>query len=136
MAEITRSRTDEYPLPLPVTIAAELGPLQDEVGLYRSASEGENARESTELARLRRNYTRASSRAPTSSIVITKPTTFFGCFIYAVRQFWKHQISITVPHNSCRDHLGTYQGRHLYILKLPISPFKKLATLTGFIWTS
>lgn len=133
MAEIARSRADEYPLPLPITIAAELGPLPDEGRLYRPpTSRGEqgergDTRESTELARLRRNYTRASSHPPTSSIVVAKPTTFFNCFLYGVRQFWKHQISVTVPHHTCRDHLGTYQGRPLYIFMLPI-PLHNLST--------
>lgn len=122
MAEITRSRADEYPRSLPISVAHEPGPPIDEEELHRSLSRAER-RESTELARLRRNYTSASSRfhAPASSIATPKPTTLFGRFIYAVRQFWKHQVSVTVPHESCRDHLGTYRDQTSISLQAPQS---------------
>jgi len=110
MAEIARSRADEYPWPLPISAVSKSGPPPDDEALYRSHTGGD-ARESTELARLRRNYTRASShQAPISSGIIAKPTTLCDRFIYAVKRFWKDQVSVTVPHASCRDHLGTYRG--------------------------
>ena len=68
-----------------------------------------NAREDTELARLRRNYSRASSYRPQGSSTASKrPTTPLGRFTYTVSKFWRHQISITVEHSTCRDHLGVF----------------------------
>ena len=68
-----------------------------------------NAREDTELARLRRNYSRASSYRPQGSSTASKrPTTLLGRFTYTVSKFWRHQISITVEHSTCRDHLGVF----------------------------
>jgi hypothetical protein len=68
-----------------------------------------NAREDTELARLRRNYSRASSYRPQGSSTASKrPTTLLGRFTYTVSKFWRHQVSITVEHSTCRDHLGTF----------------------------
>jgi hypothetical protein len=66
-----------------------------------------NAREDTELARLRRNYSRASSsRLQGSSTSSRKPSTVLERLTYAVSRFWRHQVSITVEHSTCRDHLG------------------------------
>jgi len=58
--------------------------------------------EATELEQLRRNYTRASK----STTISKKPTTPLQRFTYAIAKFWRHQVSVTVPHESCRDHLG------------------------------
>jgi hypothetical protein len=65
-----------------------------------------NAREATELTRLRRRYTdrTRSSGLPTEK----KPTSLIGYSIYAVKRFWRHQVSIVVDHDTCRDHLGMY----------------------------
>ncbi len=61
----------------------------------------------TELARLRRNYSRASSyHHPGSSVASKKPTSLRGRVLYGLESFWGHQISITVDHDTCRDHLG------------------------------
>lgn len=74
--------------------------------------------ESTELsvlAHTRQNYTRASSShalGPGS----TAPTGFIGQFTYSISKFWRHQISVTVDHVTCRDHLGTYH----YLLFIPL----------------
>jgi hypothetical protein len=66
-----------------------------------------NAREDTELARLRRNYSRASSYRPQgSSTSSKKPATVLERLVYIVSRFWRHQISIKVEHSTCRDHLG------------------------------
>ena len=66
-----------------------------------------DARESTELARLRRNYSRASSSRPrTSSPASRPPTGLLERFTYSISKFWRHQISVTVTHASSRDHLG------------------------------
>jgi hypothetical protein len=79
----------------------------------RSHSGGE-ALEATELARLRRNYSRASTyRQPGSSTASKKPTNLLERFTFAVCKFWKRQVSVIVPHVSCRDHLGTYRRARL-----------------------
>ncbi|KAG9233165.1 hypothetical protein BJ875DRAFT_54007 [Amylocarpus encephaloides] len=57
----------------------------------------------TELAKLRRNYSRASTR--NASSLTAKPSTPLGKLTAGVRGFWRHQISITVDHKTCRDHL-------------------------------
>jgi hypothetical protein len=67
------------------------------------------ALEATELARLRRNYSRASSyHTPSTSITTKKPTTVPERFTYSIRKFWRHQVSVTVEHKTCRDHLGMF----------------------------
>ncbi|CZT47046.1 uncharacterized protein RSE6_16079 [Rhynchosporium secalis] len=72
-----------------------------------SISPGTDAREATELARLRSNYTRATSyRQAGSSVASIKPDGFLERFSYTVRAFWRRQISITVAHETCRDHLA------------------------------
>jgi hypothetical protein len=73
----------------------------------------EDERGNTELARLRRNYSRASTARtiaasnhdPTRA---EKASSIPGKLTAACRKFWRHQISITVDHNTCRDHLGMY----------------------------
>lgn len=66
-----------------------------------------DAREATELARIRKAYTRASNHEQGSSASVKKPTSRLGSFTSGISKFWKHQISVTVPHATCRDHLGT-----------------------------
>ncbi|KAH6711501.1 hypothetical protein BKA61DRAFT_92049 [Leptodontidium sp. MPI-SDFR-AT-0119] len=76
-----------------------------------------SAREATELARIRSNYTRASSyHQAGSSIASAKPDGLLECFSHTVRAFWRRQISITVAHSTCRDHLGK-------LLATPLSIF-------------
>lgn len=78
--------------------------LQSDTQAPRPAAETD-AREDTELARLRRRYTshsHPSSAAPTEK----KPSTLLEHCLYAIRKFWRHQVSITVNHDTCRDHLG------------------------------
>ncbi|TEY49818.1 hypothetical protein BOTCAL_0283g00040 [Botryotinia calthae] len=64
--------------------------------------------ESTELSELehiRQNYTQASSThalGPGS----TAPSGFFGQLAFNASKFWRHQISVTVDHVTCRDHLA------------------------------
>jgi hypothetical protein len=82
---------------------------QDDFEAQQSTHEDE--RGNTELARLRRNYSRASTartvaasnydptRAEKASSLPEKLTA-------ACRKFWRQQISITVDHSTCRDHLG------------------------------
>ena len=66
-------------------------------------------REATELARLRRNYSRASSyhqpeANPTRN---SKPANLRERLTRGISTFWRRQISVNVPHDSSRDHLGT-----------------------------
>lgn len=66
--------------------------------------------ESTELSELehiRQNYTHASS-THASGPGSTAPNGFFGQLAFNVSKFWRHQISVTVDHVACRDHLGMY----------------------------
>lgn len=66
-----------------------------------------DAREATELARIRRQYSRASTHhLQGSSTVSNKPGSILGRFRYSLSRFWKHQVSVVVPHDTCRDHLG------------------------------
>lgn len=65
-----------------------------------------NALEATELNRLRLQYSRVSSHRPAPSTLTPKPTTLFGRSIYAIKKFWRHQISVKVDHSTCRDHLA------------------------------
>ncbi|APA09559.1 hypothetical protein sscle_05g043290 [Sclerotinia sclerotiorum 1980 UF-70] len=61
--------------------------------------------ELSELAHIRQNYTTASSShalGPGS----TASTGYFGRLTYNVSKFWRHQISVTVDHAACRDHLA------------------------------
>lgn len=65
-------------------------------------------REATELAAVRRQYSRASShRRPSEAGTEREPATPFGRLALHVSKFWGRQVSIIVPHVSCRDHLGT-----------------------------
>jgi len=67
-----------------------------------------DAREATELTRIQRNYSRASAsyQRQGSSTSSRKPTTLLERFTYGVSKFWRHQVSVTVPHVTCRDHLA------------------------------
>lgn len=66
-----------------------------------------DAREDTQLARLRRQYSRATSHHQQGSAKTSrKPTTLLKRFKYSLFKFWRHQISIVVPHEACRDHLA------------------------------
>jgi len=98
--------------PIPQVAAMEAEEPQTSVVAERPRFDGELL-EATELARLRRNYSRASTyRQPGSSTPSKKPTTLLERFTYAVSKFWKRQVSVVVPHFSCRDHLGTYPPLH------------------------
>jgi hypothetical protein len=63
--------------------------------------------EATELAALRRQYSRASSRRQGQGTTSREPETLFGRFAYNTARFWSRQVSVIVPHEACRDHLGT-----------------------------
>jgi hypothetical protein len=67
--------------------------------------------EATELTRIRGNYTRASSLRTPRLVVppVSKETPpLLARVRHAISSFWKNQISVTVGHNACRDHLGMY----------------------------
>ncbi|CAL3972661.1 unnamed protein product [Diplocarpon coronariae] len=69
-----------------------------------------SAREDTELARMRtNNYTAASSyrqQSPSRSLISKAPETLLECLTYNTKAFWRRQISVTVAHSTCRDHLA------------------------------
>ena len=67
-----------------------------------------DAREATELVPLDRLLRNASSsRQLESSVASKKPANFVESLVHGVSKFWRHQISVIVPHDKCRDHLGT-----------------------------
>jgi hypothetical protein len=73
-----------------------------------------DAREATELSRIRSNYMRATSyREQGSSTHSKKPTTLPERFTYGISKFYRHQVSVTVPHETCRDHLGMSRNTYL-----------------------
>lgn len=67
-----------------------------------------DALEAHHLTRLRLKYSHVSSNHQASVTQSTKPSTLLGILKYNIEKFWRHQISIKVDHDTCRDHLGTY----------------------------
>lgn len=68
--------------------------------------------QATELAQVRSNYQRASSnrlQGTGNPNMPKRSTNPVALLVYNVKKFWRHQISITVPHEACRDHLGTLE---------------------------
>lgn len=67
-----------------------------------------DALQATELERIRSNYSRASAPHPQRQPRVTarKPTKVLELLDYNVRKFWRSQVSVTVDHECCRDHLG------------------------------
>ncbi|KAM3086083.1 hypothetical protein ACMFMG_000220 [Clarireedia jacksonii] len=77
--------------------------------LHEISSADRDLWESTELSQIRRNYTRASSAhalGPGPGPGSTAPTRLFGKARYSIAKFWRHQVSVTVDHAACRDHLA------------------------------
>ncbi len=72
-------------------------------GLHQTRSQDLNL-EATELEQLRQNYSRVSKRRQTGAT--PKPVTLWQKLCYAIRTFWKHQVSVVVAHEHCRDYLG------------------------------
>lgn len=101
----------------------------DEPQLHAILSTAEtNAREATELARLRRRYTdrtRSPALPPEN-----KPTSLISHGIWAVKKFWRRQVSITVDHDTCRDHLGMCSLESQCHVVIRIG----LVLYTGFNW--
>lgn len=66
--------------------------------------------EATELGRLRSRYSSTSLRRShsqtTSGIQTHEVSGYIAKCKASVGKFWRNQISITAPHDSCRDHLG------------------------------
>lgn len=83
----------------------QLGPFDPD---HNRVSAEIDAREATELGRLGRHYTHASSyHQQRCSISSRNPTAPLVRFKYSLSKFWGHQVSVVVPHEACRDHLGT-----------------------------
>ncbi|PQE23035.1 pf02656 domain containing protein [Rutstroemia sp. NJR-2017a WRK4] len=75
--------------------------------LHEVSSAERDLWESTELSQIRRNYTRASStHALGPGPGSTAPARLFGKAGYSISKFWRHQVSVTVDHATCRDHLA------------------------------
>lgn len=82
--------------------------LSDPVRLSASTARSErNTREDHELDRLRIIYSRASSSRAQVATASRKPSGLLERVNFLIKRFWRHQISITVDHSACRDHLGT-----------------------------
>lgn len=83
-----------------------------------SAHGDSNNLEATELRRIKSRYTSSTAiRRPAS--ITPRPNSGLGLVRYEVSKFWKNQISIIVPHDTCRDHLGM---RHFFLAIFPLSP--------------
>jgi len=69
-----------------------------------------DAYEATELARIRtlyRQYSQASeARRQAAQPTPQRPQGFPARVIYDISNFWRHEISVTVDHKWCRDHLA------------------------------
>ncbi|TVY42720.1 hypothetical protein LSUB1_G003206 [Lachnellula subtilissima] len=117
--------------PHPLALVVEEGPqtqeqvnAEDDQALQLEQSPTQDDRlEATELARLRSNYSRVSRRS-NHTIAVMKPATFLGLLTYNIKKFWKNQVSISVDHEACRDHLGqastgsrTASGQTFYTLR-------------------
>jgi len=63
-----------------------------------------DAREATELALLDKSILR---RNPSHASTARQAKERFT-FTSGASKFWRRQISVTVPHDSCRDHLGMF----------------------------
>ncbi|KAF8865402.1 hypothetical protein BDZ45DRAFT_580536 [Acephala macrosclerotiorum] len=108
MAEGSNSGRDKGKGNQPQVLAEEPNEPQSDT-VRSSAATDARLEASTELARLRRNYSRASShpsRALGSGPAAKKPSNLLEQCIYAVKRAWGHQISIIVDHDTCRDHLA------------------------------
>lgn len=93
----------------PPQVLAELPDEPQSDTVRPSAATDARLEASTELARLRLNYSRASShpsRVLGSGPTAKKPSSLLEQCIYAVKRAWGHQVSIIVDHDTCRDHLG------------------------------
>lgn len=73
--------------------------------------------EATELAAVRRQYSRASSYRPEQGRE-RETEHALSRLAFRIAQFWRRQVSIIVPHDSCRDHLGTAPSLFSFCLPL------------------
>jgi hypothetical protein len=80
----------------------------------RSGSDG---LEATELSQIRTQYSQTSNsyRRDGRKLNSQNPPPGFGKLKYAITKFWNNQISVIVPHEACRDHLGTYAVQSLSV---------------------
>lgn len=114
----------QHPHPLALVVeeepqTQEQDNAEDDQALQLEQSPTQDDRlEATELARLRSNYSRVSRRSG-STIAVMKPATFLGLLTYNIKKFWKNQVSVSVDHEACRDHLGMFSSiffMSLYLL--------------------
>jgi hypothetical protein len=72
----------------------------------QNPSRDSDALEATELSRIRRQYSRASSSH--LAVSVTVPQGGWERVKHTISKFWRHQISVVVAHDACRDHLGVF----------------------------
>lgn len=88
--------------------------------------------EATELGRLRSRYSSTSMRRShphtTSGIEANEVNGFVATSKASGKKFWRNQVSITVPHATCRDHLGK-SALLLYHWRCFISVIASVSTL-------
>lgn len=86
-----------------------------------------------ELEPSRRHCSRASaSQRSGPTTIARKPAHLLGRFKYTIKQAWKHQVSVTVEHSACRDHLGMYQGYVSSITSYPHPTSTSASTSTMY----
>ncbi|KAH8596602.1 hypothetical protein B0O99DRAFT_102823 [Bisporella sp. PMI_857] len=63
--------------------------------------------EATELSQIRSNYALVSSNYQGGSHTpLKKSSNIFEHITYNIQKFWRLQVRVVVPHESCRDHLA------------------------------
>ena len=83
-----------------------------EVGGLREAGQ-DDQREATELHRYVDGHHGDNERVaptPAPNGVLREQT---ERITHPIKSFWRQQISATVPHDKCRDHLGMYRSGHI-----------------------
>jgi hypothetical protein len=98
-------------------------------------TDDQDEREDTELTQVRRNYTLTSSRQQGTPSA-RKPSTLWEHATYAVASFWKHQISLTVPHVMCRDHLGRSLELFISFFQLDTCSLPRLVGIASLVFGS
>lgn len=76
-----------------------------------TARRGSNVLQATELAKIRKQYSNASTAAQSSPAIrrVQAPAPgSLAYLVYQIKKLWRNQISVVVDHEDCRDHLGMY----------------------------
>lgn len=78
----------------------------------------DNGLEATELSRLKTQPAAALSTSQGHNASHHQHRYLGSPVLESIRQFWSHQVSVIVPHEACRDHLGQF-----LILRVSCSPW-------------